>query len=218
VNLGTTASFSSEASHAARLREDNDRVLAELEQDLERARAPGGGEERWLAAAETFALMLRIQRANLVLYEAFCEDTGPAHANRRVEAYAPPELAPYGDDPTFLAISFTNLSLCHGVEPFRRLRLPGGEATAREIDDLAGAWNDFQARWHHTPYAQVVRRMGLARFHLVKTPGGPAPGERRIPDAKKAETVTLPERPARPERPVRPGGTSGGGSGPASGG
>ena len=212
--LGTTVSFVSEIARARRLVDACDSLLDDMRRDVERARERGGSE-RYRAIAETTRLMIHVTRFNLLHYIAFCEDVGPEHVRCGPESYAPPEAARHPRGTRFLSIGYWNLSLCHGVKPFRAVRLPGGRDLERERFALQVRWDAFLKRWDHTPYAALMRKMGLTWHYLVVRPGYVPPGQRRVPDTKTDETVTLPERPARPSRAGS--GTSGGGGGPASG-
>jgi hypothetical protein len=106
------------------------------------------------------------------------------------------------------------MSLCHGPEPYREFRFPGGEKMDREFEELVETLNGFLERHAHTPFAQVIRRQGIARFHLagVLKQGLPAP--RWIPSSPGSGAATQ-----APKRPPRAGPSSGGGTGtPSSGG
>jgi hypothetical protein len=213
--LGTTVSFPSEVMRANRILDACDRILKDLDKGLARAREQGG-LDRYRAVAETTRLLLHVTRFNLLHYVAFCRDVAPELATRRPSSYDPPERSIYGEDARFRGIGYINLSLCHGVAPFRSVRFPGGADLARELFGLQVRWDAYMRRWNHTPWAMLARRFALARYYLVVRPGYVPPGKRRVPDTKKDETVTLPARPA---RPVRPGGSSGQpGDGPTSGG
>lgn len=213
--LGTTVSFGSEIARARRLLDACDAILDGMRRDAERARDQGGSE-RYRAIAETTRLMLYVTRFNLLHYVAFCEEVGPEQSRCGPESYEPPEAAAFERGTRFRGIGYWNLSLCHGVEPFRAVRLPGGADLERERFALQVRWDAFLKRWDHTPYAALVRKMGLTHVYLLVRPGYLPPGRRRVPDTEKDETVTLPERPARPSRPG--GGTSAGGGGQATGG
>ena len=212
--LGTTVSFASEIARGRRQIAACEKVLADLDREVAQARE-AGGEERYRAVAETTRLMFQVTRFNLLHFVAFCEDVGPEHARCGAEDYEPPEATTYPRGTRFRALGYWNLSLCHGVKPFRAVRFPGDDTLERERFALQVRWDAFLRRWDHTPYAALVRRMGLTRHYLVVRPGYVPPGQRRVPDTEKDTTLTLPERPARPARAGS--GTSGGG-GQASGG
>lgn len=214
--LGTTVAFDSEATRAGRLVQTCDGILRDLDTAIEHAPTETA-TERYLAIAWTTRLCFQVTRFNLLHFVAWCKEVGPEFATRGPQSYDPPEQAFYGEDAQFKGIGYSNLSLCHGVAPFRQVRFPGGADLARDLRTLRIAWDAYMARWDHTPYAAMVRHLGLTRFALVIRPGYIPPGKRRIRSTASEEAVTLPERPARPGRPG--GGSSARpGSGPTSGG
>ena len=104
------------------------------------------------------------------------------------------------------------MSLCHGMKPYLELRLPGGTNLAREIAAVAEEVEDFLERRAHTPFAQVLRRQGLARFYIAGVPKSGVEPPRWVPRTSRGGTATRPgERPAR-------GAPSGGGGGTSTGG
>jgi hypothetical protein len=125
----------------------------------------------------------------------------------------PPELPPGGDGAERASgISYTNHCLCHGVEPFYEVELPGGAALRPELERLATMRRDFLQRYAHTPYAYALARMGIATFHLTY-PGIAG----RVPRVRpKSGADTGPVTPTRPSR--NSGGSSGAPSGPTTGG
>ena len=101
------------------------------------------------------------------------------------------------------------MSLCHGIAPFHRLRLPGGETLKRELVDLETDYREFLRRNAHTPFGIAFARSGIARFH-------PTGIGKRIPPAPRDISGT--ESDSTSTRPDRTGGSSGGDTGPTSGG
>ena len=73
--------------------------------------------------------------------------------------------------------------LCHGPAPYREMRIPGGEALEREFADLTSEIDRFLARRAHTPFAQVLRKQGLAVFHLFGTAKRGVLAPRWVPSA-----------------------------------
>ena len=209
--LGRSTSFAGQAGRADKLVRVLDGVLQELEDAL-RAVDEGQGSLRYRAMGDTTVAMLRVTRMNLILFAAFCREVAPLWVKQAGEELEPPEIPFYRGDERFTGVGFTNLSLCHGVAPFRQLYLPGGERTQHELEALDAALEGFFARYAHTPFAAVVRRSGLARFTLTVRGTYVPPPKRRVPGSTEDETTTETERPARAGSP------SSGTGGPTSGG
>ncbi|MHC4551039.1 MAG: vWA domain-containing protein [Planctomycetota bacterium] len=201
ATLTGSLAFARNAARAEKLARTCREVVTSLEADLARA---SGGRPRYRAIAELTRVMLHVTRVNLLALAAWCRETGPAMAGKERRDLKPPELPWYAADLQFVGIAYSNLSLCHGIRPFRDVRLPGGEAFRRELDALAGVVEPFLARYAHTPYAAAVRRAGLARFSLSVR--GTTVPRKRDPSSSETDRTTTDERPDR----AGPGETGGG--------
>ena len=207
----SSTSYSSLASRADRLGPVVAEIRTQLERDLE-GLAEDACLPRYRAMGETAVLQLEITRVNLLLFAAFCREVAPAMARRRATDLELPEIPYYQGDIRFTGVSFTNMSLCHGVAPFLEVYLPGGEPVREALRALDERFEAFVARHAHTPYAAIARASGLARFHLTTRGKYVPPPKREIPGSDADETTTP------SERPPRGGATTGGGGGTTTGG
>ena len=91
-------------------------------------------------------------------------------------------------------------------------KLPGGKALAKELARLDAMVTGYQHRYGNTPYAVALHRAGIARFHLTYRGIG-SRTKRQRPSSK-----TPPNPVTERGRPVRSGPSSGGASGPKTGG
>ncbi len=212
ADFGRSTSFSGQAGRADKLVRVADGILHDLESHVAGI-DDGDGTLRGRAIADTTLAMLRITRMNLLLYAAFCREVAPRWVKDAGDELELPEIAFYTGKERFTGVGFTNLSLCHGVQPFRELYLPGGETTRRELDALDASLETFLRRYAHTPFAAVVRRSGLARFTLTTRGKYVPPPKRRVPGSTEDETTTETDRPTRAGTPASGTGgpTSGGG-------
>jgi hypothetical protein len=208
TGLGSTLAFASQATKAERLAG----TCTEILRDLEAALDGREGSRRYRAIAETTRVMLHVTRVNLLAFAAFCREVGPVLLKQDPASLVPPEAPRYTGDGRFIGIGYTNLSLCHGVAPFHDVRLPGGEEMERELTELEPIVDGFLARYAHTPFAQVVRKQGLAMFHFTVRGKYVPPPDRDVPGSSSEETTTP------PGRPNRGGGSSTGGGGTTTGG
>jgi hypothetical protein len=206
VLLGDSLAWGAQTSRAMKVVRDCDQILASLADQVRRAEV-AGGSARYKAMADLTRILLLLTRFNLLHYAAFCRETGPAWIDAEPEVTDPPEIPVLRPDLLYSRISFTSLALCHGLAPYREMRLPGGEALDREFADLNVEIDRFFVRQAHTPFAQVLRKQGIAKFHFVGTPKRGIMAPRWVPGVKAKKTTTPP-----PKRPAR-GGPSGGGSG-----
>lgn len=213
ATVGSSLNFDGEASRAEALAREAARILADLEVDLAAAEAAGGGSERQRAIAELVRVHLAITRLNLLSFAAFCREVGPPQlAKIRNGVIDPPEDYRYSDGFRITGIGYSMIPLCHGVKAFRDLELPGGEAMRREYEALGTIVEGFLARHARTPFAEAVRRSGVAKFYFAGVGRlGPPPPRPIGHKPSDSETTT-------PDRPSRGGATSGGASGPTSGG
>lgn len=210
--LGTT-SFARHARRAEEAAAAAERLRDQLAAELERI-GQGQALPRQEASAHFTLLMLQLARVNLITFAGWCRDVAPVLVSKDPPVPLPPELPILGpDDQRAVGIGYTNLSLCHGVLPFREVELPGGAALRVELDRLEAMRATFLQRFGHTQYAFGLHRSGIARFHLTY-PGivGKVPRPR-----PKSDSDTTP--PLTPTRPTRSGpGATTGPSGPTTGG
>lgn len=183
----------------------------QLQQELDRI-GQSATLQREEAAAQFTRVMLQLTRVNLLVFAVWCRDVAPAQLERDAPTPPPPELpiVPPGERPR--GIAFSNFVLCHGVQPFFAVELPGGAALRPDLDRLDALMTAFMQRYGHTPFAFALRHMGIAHFSFTY-PGiaGTVPRQRPKSGAD-ANPVT-------PRRPTRAGGgSSGGSSGPTTGG
>ena len=108
-------------------------------------------------------------------------------------------------------ISYTPLCLCHGVAPFKEVRLPGGAAMDAELESLDRVVQAFMRRYAHTPYLLALRHQGLARFYFAYRGKNQPPPPRPKPSSTTENPATT-----RPPRGGAP--SSGGGGAPTTGG
>ncbi|MBL9088972.1 MAG: hypothetical protein JNM10_17665 [Planctomycetia bacterium] len=186
--------FAAGAARAGKALEALERIRAEHEADLEKL--PDGCEPRWRAVAEHVRVMLHVTRVNLVQFVGWCQDAGPAMAEKKERVVEPPEVPwRYGPDTTFVGMSWTDLPLCHGAGPVRELYLPGGPALDRALADLDGVWKAHVARYGGTPFAVAARRASVAQFLLtVRGTVTPPP---RPKDGSTTEPPPTTDRPSR---------------------
>ncbi len=173
----------------------------------------GAGNPRHRAAAEVTHFALALTHANLLGYAGFCREVAPRWLAQMKHAPAPPERAVYDPPRRPAGIGVGSLSLCHGVEPYFGVELPGGPAFAQALSALDREFKALDARYAHTPFGMWIRRLGLARFYFV-FPALTGPIPRRRPSSKReGGPETGGRRPARPARPTgrRAGGPQTGG-------
>ncbi len=205
---GTGVSLSHAAMGAKRAEEAATRILADLDADLARSK-DGEGVPRWRASAEYVRAMLHLTRLNLVQLQGWASEAGPAIMGKKPFEPVPPETAPVAEGLHVVGFSCMNMVLCHGVRPFREMRLPGGDGLRAAFDALERAADGYTARYAGTPFLIAFRRSGIAKF-VVLVQGKPLPPPERRPPGTQGEPP-----PATPsDRPVRdPGsGTSEGGA------
>jgi hypothetical protein len=195
--------FSRHAKEAAHLRGVAERLLALYDADLARL-GPDVGHPRHRAAAETAGVMLHLTVVNLELFEAFCREIAPALTARESAAPQPPEIARLGEDQRYVGWTTTTHCLCHGLLPFRSMRL-GWTAEVRDarLAALETRLQAFFGRYDHTPFGIAVRRAGLSMFQLTVQGKVVGPPPRRGGSNESGGESTTTQRPGR----------SGGGSG-----
>ncbi len=187
-----------------------DAAIKGLEADLARI-GPEGGTPRYRAMADLTRFNLYLTRANLLGYVGFCQDAGPTIVGRKPRDPPGPPLPPEtAFDPSlrFVGLSYANLSLCHGVRPYRDVRMGGGAAFRQAMEVLDGVVVEFLAKYAGTPYAVAVHRSALARFVPTVQGKPPPPPDRKLPGSTTEGGGTTPT-----DRPARDGGsgsTSGG--------
>jgi hypothetical protein len=167
--------------------------------------------DRHRAMAMLTRFYLYLTRTNLISFAGWCREDA-LNIVERIYLPDPPEIPIVGDDEKIYSINYTNLCLCHGVQPFFAVRLPGGKDTRRELLALHKVVREFMREYRDTPYAVAVHRAGLARFSM-RHGGGPRPRRRPSSKAKKGPLTDGRGRP-----PRKGGATTGGAaSGPTTG-
>jgi|GEM_PF-1252601 len=162
-----------------------------------------GGSDRYRSVAELTYMMLRITRLNLLYLAAYAKEAGPVQFAKRRSRTTPPELPVVAKGDRIAGLYTRDFSLCHGVQPFLKLHLPGGAALKKELQELDQEYRDFLRRNAHTPFALALSRMSINCFQparLAKKGKRPA----RKTSGSGADSANT-----RPER----GGRSSGGSG-----
>ncbi len=201
--------FQSNAKKADKVRAECAKVLQDLNGMLSRAKK-GRGSKRSEAAAALTQIELQLAIVNLVHYAAWCREVAPGLLAQRTRPPAPPEVAWVDPARKPVGIGYTNMSLCHGVKPFAKVDLAGGDLLRKEMAALDRLFVAFEAKYGHTGYVIGLHRASIARFHFTY-PGVRVTRKRpRNKSKKKDDPTTVTER----SRPVR-GGSSGGRSGGA---
>ncbi len=204
-----TLGFKRNAAKADKAGKQCDRILGRLTERLESVQR----HDRSRANAELTRLLLQITRVNLALYAGWCRETAPGLVARDPEHPLPPEQLAVNLDRRPVGVSFTSMCLCHGVKPFLRAELPGGESVREELEELDAMWTRFMERYAHTPYAVAAHRAGLARFHLTYV-GVVAKAKRKKPKSRGEDEPETEKPRNRPKR----GASSGSSAGPTTGG
>jgi len=203
--LGSSLAFARLATKADKARKDCERLIAGLQADMAKIEA-GRGSPRYHAFADFTFTMLHVTHANLLAFSSWCRDVAPVLLDRREGPPDAPEVTSVLVDRRVAGVSYTPMSLCHGVTPFRALHLPGGAAWEAELERLDRVVTATMRRYAHTPYALALRHQGLARFTFTyrgkATPLPPRPK----PGSTSAKPTT------ETGRPNRAGGSTGGGS------
>ena len=203
--------FSPSSLRVERLAAACEKITSTLQRDIKRAERVGG-IPRYRAVADLTVVMLRLTKLNILGFAAWSRETGPAlKAGREVQ---PPEILPDLDVQRIAGIQWWPATLCHGVRPFRELSLPGGKAVQQELQAFETVFEDFTARYAHTPFALAVRRAEIARFYF-SAPYEPTKRRRRRRSGSKPDQETS-RGTERPTRAIPSGGeegapTSGGG-------
>ncbi|MEY2806240.1 MAG: hypothetical protein RIR65_657 [Planctomycetota bacterium] len=198
------------AAKAEQAAKDAQRILEALDADLAKI-APDAGAPRQRAIAEYTRVMLRLTKANLLLYAAWSRELAPRMLDEDA-LYEPPEVTPHIGSGRVAGTGWNNRTLCHGVDHFHAQHLPGGDAVRAELKLLESEFDAYMARHAHGPWAVAIHRAGVAYFHL--TWSGLAVESRVRPKSKGATESNPKTGGARPAR----GGGSSGGSGPRTGG
>ncbi len=210
TSLLSSLNFKSNAKKADRLRAECAKIISNMEGMLARAKK-GRSSPRSLAAAALTRFELQLAMVNLVTYAAWCRETAPRLLAEIEQPPQPPEISwsPTGKRP--VGIGYSNLSLCHGVEAFERVRLPGGKLLKKELARLARIRQELEEKYAHSGYAFGLHRAGIATFYFT-FPGIARTTKRpRNKSSKKDSQTTGTGR----RRPARAGGRTGGRSGGA---
>jgi hypothetical protein len=212
LGLLDTASFSRHAKNAEDAAEEarqlGEALAAELASIPRERTTP-----RCAAAAQYTVVLLQLTRVNLITYAAWCRDMAPQLVDGRADELLAPEQPAVKEEQRVTGVSFTNLSLCHGVKPFYAVELPGGEKLRAELERLDALCVDYLSRWGKSPFGAALRQNGIARFWPAMDGGG------RATTRARPKTDHQPVGPTTPRRPTRAGaGSTGAPSGPTSGG
>ncbi|MBK9387952.1 MAG: hypothetical protein IPN34_24305 [Planctomycetes bacterium] len=212
LGLLETASFSRHAKSAEDAAEEarqlGDALAAELARIPRERTTP-----RCAAAAQYTVVLLQLTRVNLITYAAWCRDLAPQLVDGRADELLSPEQPAVQEEQRVTGVSFSNLSLCHGVKPFYAVELPGGETLRAELERLDALCVDYLSRWGKSPFGAALRQNGIARFWPAMDGGG------RATTRARPKTDQQPVGPTTPRRPTRAaGGSTGTPSGPTSGG
>jgi hypothetical protein len=167
---------------------------------------------RALAAARYTVVLLQLTRVNLLGFAAWCRDVAPALFDEKAPDPLLPELPAIDDDRRPVGIGYSNFSLCHGVQPFFEVELPGGAALRPELERLDALFVAYQRDYGKSQFGYALRRNGIARFWPT-FPGIAGELPRRRP-----KSANEPTTPITPQRPARGGGSSGAPTGPVTGG
>ncbi len=198
------------AAKAEQAAKDAQRILGVLEADLAKI-PPDAGSPRQRAIADYTRVMLRLTKANLLLYAAWSRELAPTMLDEDA-IYEPPEVTPHIGGGKVVGTGWHNRTLCHGIDHFHAQRLPGGDEVRAELKLLEAEFDAYMSRHAHGPWAVALHRAGVAYFHL--TWSGLSVETRVRPKSKGATEANPKTGGARPAR----GGGSSGGSGPRTGG
>jgi len=187
-------------------------LITSFEADLKRADGRDG-LPRFKAQAEYTRLMLHLARLNLIGFSAWCQEAGPSMIGKIDRSIEPPEKPWHGADMTPVSIGYSNMCLCHGVEPFEHVHLPGGEAYQLALRSFGQVFNAFTSHYDHSPFGVAARRAGIARFYPTFRGKVTTPPPRLKPSSSSDKTTTETGRPSR-----GPAGGTGGGGGATTGG
>jgi hypothetical protein len=205
--LGSVSGVKRLATKADKTRQVCEKIIASLSGSMEGI-GEISGHPRSRAMCDFTLAMLHVTKANLVAYAAWCREAALKQLGKEPYPLLAPEVSPIVEGRSVAGISYTPMSLCHGVAPFRVLRLPGGKAWDSEVDALDKVVAGFMRRYAHTPYALALRHQGLAQFKFTYRGKVIAPPPRPTPGSTTDKPTTETGRPSRGG-----GSTSGGGSG-----
>lgn len=209
VGVMSSLNFKSNAKKADKARAECAKVLANFNDMMSRIK-PGRASKRSEAAAGLTRIELQLAIVNLVNYAAWCRDVAPGLLAQQQNPPAPPEVSTMDPVRRPVGIGYSNYSLCHGVKPYYKVNLPGGDLLRKELQELDRLYVAYEQKYGHTGYAFGLHRAGIARFHFTY-PGVMGTRKRKRNKSKtKDDPTTVTER----SRPVR-GGSSGGRSGGA---
>ncbi|MHC5065184.1 MAG: hypothetical protein ACYTG5_14550 [Planctomycetota bacterium] len=212
-SLGLTGlSFSSQAKTADKAVTETQKLIKNFERELKRIPAHVG-IPRQRAIAELSQIMLRLTQINLISYSAFCRGIGPELADPESAEPLAPEVPSSNRHLRARGIIADGIPLCHGLEPFFELELPGREAILPALEELEPLVSAFEERYRNTPYLVAMHRAGMARFYFHYA-GTSSRVRRQRPGSNTAGTGPLTGN-ARPSR--RTTGSSTGSSGPTTG-
>jgi len=213
LDLFGNAQFEQKAKRAEEAAQKAAQIGAQLEAQLSKLDAARCAP-RQLAAARYTRVLLQLTRVNLLGFAGYCREVAPRQLAQDGKDLPSPEVPAVDRDDRPSGIGYGNYCLCHGVEPFFEVELPGGAAFQQELRTLETMYAEYQALYARSQFGYAMRRNGIAWFWPTY-PGNPQELARNRP--KSANDNQPPTTPDRPHRPGA-GGSSGGSGGPSTGG
>lgn len=213
LDLFGSAQFEQKAKRAEEAAQKAAQIGAALEAQIGKLDATRCAP-RQLAAARYTRVLLQLTRVNLLGFAGYCREIAPRQLAQDGKDLPAPEVPAVEREDRPAGIGYGNYCLCHGVEPFFEVELPGGAVFRQELQALAGMYADYQALYARSQFGFALRRNGIAWFWPTY-PGNPQELARNRP--KSANDNQPPTTPDRPHRPSA-GGSSGGSAGPSTGG
>ncbi len=211
LDLNDTANFERAAKRAEEAAAKCKVLAEQLVAKLDKIPA-GSGLARAEAGARYTRVLLQLTRVNLLSFAGFCRDVAPALFDKGEPEPLPPEVRNLDRDDRPVGIGWSNLCLCHGVKPFFGVELAGGKELVPELVELDRVYSAFQARYAKSQFGYALRRNGIAQFWPT------FPGITGKLPRNRPKTDSEPNGPVTPKRPPREGGSSGGATGPTTGG
>lgn len=211
LDLTDSASFERHAKRAEEAAQKAQQLGEQLQAKIDRIEA-GKGMARGEAAARYTRVLLQLTRVNLLTFAAWCRETAPGLFGKDALVPILPEVPSVERDDRPSGIGYSNFCLCHGVRPFFAVELPGKQALRPELEALDALYTAYQARYGKSQFGYALRRNGIAQFWPT-FPGiaGKIPRQRPKTPSDEGGPIT-------PRRPPREGGSTGGTSGPTTGG
>jgi hypothetical protein len=171
------------AAKAAQIGERLDARLAAI--------AAGTAQPRCEAAARYTRVLLQLTRVNLITFAGWCREVAPGLFGRDAVDPLLPEIAAVARDDRPIGIGYSNFCLCHGVQPFFAVELPGRPALRAELELLDRLYREpvraaAAPQRHRAVLADVPRRRRQAAAtstqdgERARRPGHAPPTDARI--------------------------------------